>query len=199
MSKNNQSRLNDELSEASNIDELLDRSLEHYRAIEPRSGLEQRLLAHLKSAPAPVPAWTWRVALPTAVTVFVAIGALYVAFRPTAQLSSPAETTTAQISPEEPTIPENVKPPRKPSNPVRTAREPERVAARSVSPSPASAPESQEDLLLEFLRASGAMARLSEVQEARTAPPKAATEISIPSLSIEFLPGFNPEDFEQGE
>ena len=201
MSENNQDRFNGEANEVNGIDELLDRSLEHFRAIEPRPGLEQRLLAHLNDAPAPARLWSWHVALPAAVTVFVAAGALYVALRPTSHQTSPEVATSISIPPEASPTPEveAVDPPRKPSAPVRPSREPKRIARRTTPQTLPPAPENQEALLLEFLQASAAMPNFKALKEERSAPPREIAGLTVTPLSIEFLPGFDPENLNEGE
>lgn len=64
---------------APNTEELLDRALEHYRAAEPRPGLEQRVLAELEAAPAPQK-WFWQL-VPVTVAALLAIATFYLVFR----------------------------------------------------------------------------------------------------------------------
>jgi hypothetical protein len=59
-----------------NIDEILDAVLKHYGKVEPRAGLEQRVLARMHAGePAPRQAWWWVVSAATT-AVALAVGGL---------------------------------------------------------------------------------------------------------------------------
>ena len=54
------------------LDRLLDGALAQYSQVEPRAGLEERVLANLRSQPAHRPWWMW-VAIPAAVAAVVLV------------------------------------------------------------------------------------------------------------------------------
>lgn len=60
-------------------DRALDAALAKYTSVEPRAGLEERILAHLRSADAPTivhPWWNWRIAAVLAATLLIAASVL---------------------------------------------------------------------------------------------------------------------------
>lgn len=197
MNDKNQDRLNGEVNE---IAELLDRSLEHYRAAEPRPGLEQRLLARIASAPALAPRWGWQFAA-TAGVAILSLVALYVSFRPASSIPMPGladEPTMARAesavdpSPLEPTVPVVVS--------GRTSSSPESVSAaplvRATFPASRELSE-QERLLFRFLQTAPRETQLALVRAESTSP-ITFEELSIREIVIEPLPGFDTSDPVQG-
>jgi len=55
------------------LDRYLDRALSAYSSTEPRSGLEQRVLAHIQSVPASHPWWIWLAVPALAILVVLVI------------------------------------------------------------------------------------------------------------------------------
>ncbi len=208
--------MNEKHSEEMEI--LLDRAVEHYRAAEPRPGLEQRILAGLQSAPAPALGWHWKGVLTTATVLLTAI-TLYWALRsPSADQSSPerpriARTEPAETSapPEPSALPASTKPaapaPRLAARRDPRAGQPTKVMVaeaaapprRATFPSPRTL-SPQEILLVRFLQAAP-----REVMATVALPPQPLAVAKLPEqkITIEPLPGFialNPEqENTQGE
>ena len=199
------------------IEELLDRTVEHYRSAEPRPGLERRLLAHVRSAPAPSFRWNWQIAA-VAGAAALSVAALYFALWPAPSIPSPGRTTTARVAPaEEPAQPESVEPNvptgsnERAADTLRPAVEslptpdrPERILAgtetaavrRAVFPSPRTLTE-QEVLLMRFLQ----QAPWEDVQTlARPLSARAIRfeELSAAPISIEPLEDITPNILSQG-
>lgn len=75
-------------SENDALDRELDAALSQYAAVEPRSGLEERILANLQAEHAQIPEqawWRWGVAVTVAVVVIVAVAFMWRPGRPTQQ------------------------------------------------------------------------------------------------------------------
>jgi hypothetical protein len=78
------------------IDELLDASLRHYRSENPRAGLENRILAHVRAAgqaARPRGLWVWAIAASTAI-VMIAAAAAYISRR---QPATPVATVNRSV------------------------------------------------------------------------------------------------------
>ncbi len=76
------------------LDRLLDEALSP-QPVEPRPGLEQRILAGLQAQPAPRPWWHWAW-VPVAAAIIIALG-LYITRRPQPAASPLAHTTAAPV------------------------------------------------------------------------------------------------------
>jgi hypothetical protein len=76
------------------LDSLLNRALAKYSAAEPRPGLEERILAGLRTAPkdSATPAWRRWFLVPAAATVVIAIALWW-------QFALPSHTPTANLPP----------------------------------------------------------------------------------------------------
>ena len=211
MSKEPVSKFEKEVKE---IDELLDRSVEHYRAAEPRPGLEGRVLAHLRATPAPSFRWNWQITA-AAGAAALSVAALYFALRPAPALPIPGGTPMAQVAPSEnPAPPELVESntptdsTKRAAGSVRLAREdpPKSVptvtrtdtavlrgstfpTTRALSP--------QEVLLMRFLETAPRETQLSMVR-AESISPIEFEKLSTPEIIIEPLPDFAIDDPSQG-
>ncbi|MGH9779406.1 MAG: hypothetical protein ACRD5I_13435 [Candidatus Acidiferrales bacterium] len=141
------------------VDKLLDAGLARYSAVEPRPGLEQRILAGLKQQPRPSLwlDWRWAGAFATAAVGVVVIVIFFFMRQPpvptvppqTATLPAPVAPATAAPSPEA------VRPPAAKTTTRRATPRVEQARAQAprLETFPAPAPLSeQERLLLLFTR-----------------------------------------------
>ena len=207
--------MNEKHSEEMGI--LLGRAVEHYRAAEPRPGLEQRVLAGLQSAPPPAFGWHWKGAL-TAATVLLAAIILFWVLRFPSIVQAPEQPPIARTEPAEtpapplpPVTPASTKPAAPAPRPAagRDPREgqPEKVTVAEAAAPPRRAPfpsprtlSPQEILLVRFLQAAP-----REVMATVALPPQPLAVAKLPEqkITIEPLPGFialNPEqENTQGE
>ena len=78
------------------IDKLLDEMLAHYGAVEPRPGLEGRVLANVRSKPSRTP-WFWLIPAATVAMVLILIWFRGVGGRPAQRMQ--AVTNTAALTP----------------------------------------------------------------------------------------------------
>jgi hypothetical protein len=141
-----------EIKRRDRFDELLDKALRQYGNVEPRIGLEKRILANMQVAGnrSHSPGYRWLVAgtIATALVIAVATGIWHEALTPKQNVPAPAVTQDAVREVSSATIPRNpqlVKP--------RTSRRQQRAVAGSTdSPRlarfPAPLPLSQQELLL---------------------------------------------------
>lgn len=115
------------------VDELLDAALARYRSAEPRTGLEERVLANLQSQPRPRPQllWGWMPLLATAGVLVVAGAAFYLA-RSRSLETAPSRPIVARTA-EPPTVAVPAVTPTQPA----PARSPGRAAAWHGQPMPA--------------------------------------------------------------
>ena len=134
------------------LDALLDAALAQYGDAEPLSGLEERVLDRLHTAPQRRAWWMWGAVVAAVAAVVVAV----VMMRPAEQKPQPI---TAQAPKQQPVV---VTPP---VAPVRTARAPKQAAPRRVAlqqvakaepkrdvfPTP-EPPDEQERLLVRYMR-----------------------------------------------
>jgi hypothetical protein len=144
-----------EIKRRERFDELLDKALRQYGNVEPRIGLETRILANIRAA-VNRSHWrhTWLVAatLTAALVIAMATGIWHQVLTPKQNVPAPAVSQDAMKKVSSATIPRNarlVKP--------RTSRRPQRAVAGSRVSStgnprlarfPAPLPLSQEELLL---------------------------------------------------
>lgn len=91
------------------LDRFLDAALTKYLAVDPRAGLEGRILAHLHAAEEPVEDHAWRSWLTTAVTALVIVAVVFawrsgktahpqIANRPPTSTQSPLQSGTQAVS-----------------------------------------------------------------------------------------------------
>ena len=201
---------------APNTEELLDRALEHYRAAEPRPGLEQRVLAELEAAPAKKTDWNrWLLPLTASVLAAALLFALLIdrPGQPT-KITTPeqiAESRPAEPAPvvpsEEvlPAVPKpvpatataSVKAVRKPAPrpAVRAAAQPPRL---STFPTPRPLSE-QERLLLGLVQSANKGGSLAFFVKNRKKERLTVSAISIRPLEIRPLGARNTDSEEQGE
>ena len=110
------------------LDQVLDQALARYSDVEPRAGLEERILANLRSQPQPRPWWmTWRMpALAAAILV-----AALVAYRVTGRVGESALNTAMQqtAGPAQPASTQ----PAAPASPSSTSDKPAESAAKTFA------------------------------------------------------------------
>ncbi len=167
------------------VDELLNTSLNRYSQVEPRAGLEERLLASVPQA-AQRSAWLQWVGIPAAATAVVLIAAL--AFYATWQSPVPSAPIVAQRPPA-PTIVTPASPPTATSaaasRPVIRRAPVERVSAAlpRLATFPARAPLSeQERLLLLFVQQTPKEQLMARQLGAAPIEPLEIQPLSAPSL-----------------
>ena len=137
------------------LDDLLDSSLARYSQAEPRLGFEGRLLARLRSEPAPVPmAWRW---IPLAAAAVVAVAAvLYLSSGresrvPEVALQPKPAVAPSPETPEQPVVSGLRHAPPQPSAPRALAGAATSTSGRRAQfPTPATLSE-QEAALLRFV------------------------------------------------
>ena len=120
-------------------DELLDAALRQYGAVEPRAGLEQRMLAGVraKESETTVSWWRWQWVAVAAAAVVLALG-IYLAVRREAPAREPVIADKPAIA--QPSGPAPFTPaPEKPA-PSETARTPKPLTRRAVVASSGAAP-----------------------------------------------------------
>ncbi len=196
-----------------NTEELLDRSLEHYRAAEPRPGLEQRVLAELEAAPVQKLDWNrWLLPLTASVLAAVLLFAFLIdrpgqptEITPSERIaeSRPAEPPPVALA--QPVTPKpvpatatvSVKAVRKPApRPVvRAAAQPPRL---STFPTPRPLSE-QERLLLGLVQSANKGGSLAFFVKSEKKERLTVSAISIRPLEIRPLGARNTELEEQGE
>lgn len=171
------------------IEELLDAALARYRPEEARAGLEGRILAWLRSAPAEAPApvpvlrWNWWSAAAVLASLLLAAGLLHMVFTPvpesTPEAPSIAQTAApaAAAAPAEELASEEIAPTPAP-RPVRVAAA---IPRRARFPSPAPLSE-QERLLLRF-----AQNAPPEVLQGRFPQRPVIKELQVPEIIIPAL------------
>jgi len=131
-------------------EELLEAALACYRPAEPRPGLEERILANLRTSPQAAPRLRrgWLPVMATAATVLIVLAALYLARRPAPQptVVRRAEAPSATISsvPVKPTLPRRYAAARRPSRAAKQVA----VAPPRQERFPSPAPLSEQELLL---------------------------------------------------
>lgn len=164
------------------FDRLLDDALKSYAAVEPRSGLEQRVLANLRSAPAPVHHGWLRWAAVTAACLVVASVAVLELRKPEAPVVEVIQPTAEVQKAAAPEASAAAPPRHEPA--VRRSPRPA-VTARATRPPLAGPPSAQERALVAFvtLDPAGAAALARE----RQGPPKpiSTAELSIPPIAVE--------------
>jgi len=170
------------------LDELLDASLNRYSQVEPRAGLEERLLAGVPEQAQRFawPQWAW---IPAAATAAVLIAAL--AFYATWQSPAPLAPIVAQRPPA-PTIVTPASPPTATSaaasrHVIRRAPV-ERVSATlpRLTTFPARAPFSeQERLLLLFVQQTSKEQLMARQLGAAPIEPLAIQPLAVPPLEIQ--------------
>lgn len=167
------------------FDRLLDEALKSYAAVEPRPGLEQRVVANLRSAAAPVHHGWLRWAAVAAACLAVALAAL-LAYRPSVQprVVTRAPQTQATLPAVKPVVRElSAKPP-------RTLRpRPRVVIAGKVAPAQApilAGPLSSEELaLLAFVRESPRTAAAVAKQQSEPDQPATVPQIQVSALVVQ--------------
>ncbi len=181
-------------------EELLDRALAHHRAEEPRPGLEQRVLAHLDSAPAPLFGWRWKAGAVMATTALLAVVALYLTYSLPSVDPSPEQPQIARSEPihvpapeEAPSVPESTVSLTPAFLPAQDDASDDAQAVNARSPTFPSTRElsPQEALLVRFVqRAPEQMLR----SIARTEPtrPLHVEKLSMQRLTVEPLRVFDP-------
>ena len=172
------------------IDDLVEQSLDRRREIEPLRGLEERLLARLRS-PRQVwwAGWAWRLA--SALAALAVIAAVVghrtrpPARRPVAQVSTPAPLAVpARLPRATPAKPLRAAPRR--ANHARPAS----MTAQSSEPRPNTFPTptpltEQERLLLRFVQAAPAQVLLATIREREEREAQWETEFNMPPLNAE--------------
>ncbi len=181
-------------------EELLDRALAHHRAEEPRPGLEQRVLAHLDSAPAPLFGWRWKAGAVMATATLLAVVALYLTYSLPSVDPSPEQPQIARSEPihvpapeEAPSVPESTVSLTPAFLPAQDDASDDAQAVNARSPTFPSTRElsPQEALLVRFVqRAPEQMLR----SIARTEPtrPLHVEKLSMQRLTVEPLRVFDP-------
>ena len=141
------------------LDRLLDGALAQYSQVEPRAGLEERVLANLRSQPAHRPWWMW-VAIPAAVAAVVLVAiSIRQSNRPTPssaiQVQSTIRTAPVGVTPNPATTakvqPSPVTRPRQYRTVATTAKPPARVQSQPeprLATFPAPSPLTPEERLL---------------------------------------------------
>jgi hypothetical protein len=89
------------------LDSTLDAALANYAAVEPRAGLENRVLSNLRAERSPVPDrawWRWSVAGALIAVVVVALALAWRSGKPSHPVASNHSSTAPQVS-EEPAAP----------------------------------------------------------------------------------------------
>ncbi len=199
-----------------NTEELLDRALEHYHAVEPRPGLEQRVLAELEAAPVQKLDWNrWLLPLTASVLAAVLLFALLIdrpdqptEITPSERIAESRPVEPAPVVPSEEVLPAVPKPVpatatasskkvRKPAPrpAVRAAAQPPRL---STFPTPRPLSE-QERLLLGMVQTARASGSLPSLVESAKKERLTVSAISIRPLEIRPLGARNIELEEQGE
>jgi len=118
------------LDQADNeVDRMLDAALAHYTAVEPRAGLEDRILANLRAQPHPVDhSWLrWGLAAAVAAIMVVSV-ALAWRSKPTPAIVVQEATATLQNPHESPPVAKVA------HDASRQAPEPHRIAKRAAAP-----------------------------------------------------------------
>jgi hypothetical protein len=136
-----------------NIDELLDTALQRFSAVEPRSGLERRVLARLRAVEPPQHrTWWWSV-----VAFTVASAVLFLVAYPPFPTSEPAFVSISRTTPPYPSIPlarssvpTSEGSQRVASNPKKlsTAEPPQVVSEPKAEQFPSPAPLSEQEQML---------------------------------------------------
>lgn len=173
------------------LDDLLDASLKRYSSVEPRAGLEERVLAHLHANPqrAPWLGWSWAARGAVAGVVFLA--ALLVFWqRSTPPAPAPAELARGSaprvapaVAPTAPSVVRTIRP-TTPSTPPRAAL----TAAPRRESFPAPAPLSeQEELLLRFVAAAPGELLLAADNTRRGRPALEIEPLAVSDLVVEKL------------
>ena len=138
------------------LTKILDAALKKYAAVEPRVGLEQRILARLQSEREQRPAfasWRWGVTAAVLATIIVTIGLAWRQTKPTQPVARRPSTIQGEANPTTQLAstgnPDNASPIRKGASPkpgrrrVRTAASPPKL-----DQFPSAQPLSQEELAL---------------------------------------------------
>lgn len=182
------------------LDELLDAALTRHRSAEARSGLEERVLARLRTKARPTTGvtWRWLPVLVTAAALVLAVGAFYAVRR-----SAPPEVTptTAARPVEEPRVAapaireERARAirPTRPAVPRPKQLQLVQVATVVASPRrpqfPSPAPLSeQERLLLRYVTESSKEVLLASLAKRGRLEDTRFEELQIPALVIHALP-----------
>ncbi len=83
------------------MDEWLDDALARYSDVEPRAGLEQRILANLQAQPQRRPWWQWAW-IPAAAAVLIAAGVLWMTRQRTSPVTPPVQVKHEALPPPRP-------------------------------------------------------------------------------------------------
>lgn len=181
-------------------EELLDRALAHHRAEEPRPGLEQRVLARLDSAPAPLFGGHWKVGTVMATATLLAVVVLYLTFSPSSIDPSPEQPPIARSEPIHVPAPEVA-----PSAPESMASLPPTLMpaqddasddAQAVNVRSSTFPSTrelspQEALLVRFVQRAPEQT-LRSITRTRPTRPLHLEKLSIQRLTVEPLRVFDP-------
>ena len=170
------------------FNQLLEASIRHHSTLEPRDGLQGRILAGVAARQQSAHKRAWALGLATAALAAIAIG-VTARFVRQASLPAPHPSSVAVSRPQAATPPRAIAPERIPVKTVRISR----VASQRPQQFPTPAPLSeQEKLLLLYVK--------ETPKSVLAAPPEATVkELEIPALNIaameiKDLPGSRNEE-----
>lgn len=175
------------MNDREKLDRLLDSALRGYSAAEPRPGLEQRVIASLRSAPEES-RFGWLSWAAVAAACLAVVAAVLIAYRPSPQPGIANKVPQASVAapPVAPVVSAETQQPR------RTVRpRPRTVAARSPRAIPVqrpilSGPLSQEErALMAFVRVAPETAIAVAKQQSEPDRPATVSQVQVPRLEVQ--------------